>query len=123
MAQLVDLVRPIPIQVACFRLMTELVTLRIPMMLIVSVVVVVLLGLEPGIVCLAAFAAVRIVVVIRSTSVASAQSALLAFHPIRQPRTLEVIRAMVEGIARLSVSLLNLIPNQSRRDSDAGLLI
>ena len=87
MAHLVDLVRPIPIQVACFRLMTELVTLRIPMMLIVSVVVVVLLGLEPGIVCLAAFAAVRIVVVIRSTSVASAQSALLAFHPIRQPRT------------------------------------
>ena len=93
------------------------------MMLTVSVVVVVLLGLEPGIVCLAAFAAVRIVVVIRSTSVASAQSVLLAFHPIRPPRTLEVIRAMVKGIARLSVSLSNLIPNQSRRDSDAGLLI
>ena len=105
--------------------MTELVTLRIPMMLTVSVVVVVLLGLEPGIVCLAASAAVRIVVVIRSTSVtvASAQSVLLAFHPIRLPRTLEVIRAMVEGIARQSVSLSNLIPNQSRRDSDAGLLI
>ena len=93
--------------------MIELATLRIPMMLIASVVVVALLGLEAGTVSLVASAAVRIVVVIRSTSVASALNVLLVFHPIRLPRTLEVIRAMVEGIARLSVSLSSLIPNQS----------
>ena len=71
---------------------------------------------------LVASAAVRIVVVIRLTSVAFALSVLLVFHPIRLLRTLEVIRAMVEGIARLSVSPSSLIPNQSRRDSDAGSL-
>ena len=102
--------------------MIELVTLPILMMLIVSVVVVALPGLEPGTVCLVVSAAVRIVVVIRSTSVASALSVLLVFHPTKLPRTLEVIRAMAEGIARLSVSPSSLIPNQSHRNSDAGLL-
>ena len=58
------LARLIRIQVACFRLMIALATLRILMMLIVSVVVVALPGLEPGTVCLVLSVAVRIVVVI-----------------------------------------------------------
>ena len=104
------------------RQMIALAMFRTLMILIVSVVAVALPELELGTAFLADSAAVRIVVVIRSTFAASALSELPVLHAIRPPKTLEVMRAMVEGIERLSVSLLSLIPSRNRRDSDAGLV-
>ena len=121
-AYVMGLARRIRTQEVCSRQMTALAMLRILMMLIVSVVALALLELDLGTVYLADSAVVRIVVVIRSTFAAFALSELPVLHPIRPPRTLEAIRAMVEGIARLNVSPSNLIRSRSRRDIDAGLL-